>query len=182
MKNTLILHGKDGDSQENWFPWLEKELEKEDYKVWVPDLPGADKPSIERHATFLLENNAESILIGHSSGAVTILGLLQSLPEDTKVDTCYLVGSFKDDLGWDSLKDLFVTPFDYEKIKTKAKNFIFIHSDDDPYCPLEHAQYLSEKLNGELIVIKGQKHFSVGTYGEDYKKFPYLRDLILGVE
>lgn len=165
MKNVLILHGTNSNSSENWFPWLKGELEKIGYKVWVPDLPHAEKPNIERYNQFLLANKEwvfdnESIIIGHSSGAIEILGLLPSLPEDTVVSTCILVGSFKDDLGWDSLKELFLTPFDFEKIKKHAKQFIFIHSDNDPYCPLEHAEYLSEKVNGKLIVIRGQGHFS----------------------
>ncbi|PIS16086.1 hypothetical protein COT62_00225, partial [Candidatus Roizmanbacteria bacterium CG09_land_8_20_14_0_10_41_9] len=58
--------------------------------------------------------------------------------------------------------------------KSKAKHFIFIHSDNDPYCPLEHAQFLSKKLHGKLIVKKGQKHFSVSTFGKKYSKFPFL--------
>lgn len=165
MKNALILHGTDSNSSANWFPWLKNELEKKGYKVWVPDLPHAEKPNIERYNNFLLSNkdwvfDDESIIIGHSSGAVEILGLLQSFPEGTVVNTCILVGSFKDDLGWDSLKELFLKPFDFEKIKQHAKQFIFIHSDNDPYCPLQHAEYLSQKVNGKLIVIKGQGHFS----------------------
>lgn len=60
-----------------------------------------------------------------------------------------------------------------------AEKYIFIHSDNDPHCPLNHAEYLSKKLNGELIIKKGQKHFSVGTMGEEYRKFPTLLDIIL---
>jgi len=165
MKNALILHGTDSDSSANWFPWLKAELEKLGYKVWVPDLPHAEKPNIERYNKFLLSNNdwafdSESVIIGHSSGAIEILGLLQALPENTVLNMCILVGSFKDDLGWDSLKELFLKPFDFEKIKKHAKQFVFIHSDNDPYCPLEHAEYLSQKLNGKLILVKGQGHFS----------------------
>lgn len=183
MKNALILHGTNGHSKENWFDWLKVELEKKGWKVWVPDLPHAEKPNIDRYNDYLFANkdwqfNEESILVGHSSGAVAILGLLQTLPDDVKVDTCYLVGAFRNDLKWDALKDLFVKPFDYEKIKNKAKRFIFIHSDDDPYCPLEHAEFIAEKLDGELVVKKGQKHFSVGSFGEEYREFPFLLNLI----
>ena len=185
MKNALILHGTNGNSQHNWFPWLQKELERAGYKVWTPDLPKADTPNIKRYNKFLLEENdwefnRESIFIGHSSGAVAIFGLLQALPSDVSVDTCYLVGSFKDNLDWDVLDGLFEEPFDFDLIKKKAKKFVFIHSDDDPYCPLDHAEYLAEKLDGELIVKPGQKHFSLSTYGEEYRKFPVLRDLVLG--
>lgn len=184
MKNTLILHGTEGFPTENWFDWLRIELEKQDHKVWVPQLPDCERPNIDKYNKFVFSNkewtfNNESIIVGHSSGAVTILGLLQDLPEETIVDTCYLVGAFKDNLDWDALDELFLKPFDFEKIKQKAKRFIFIHSDNDPYCPLEHAQYLREMVDGVLILQRGQKHFSVGTAGDGYTKFPFLFDLII---
>lgn len=184
MRNALILHGTDGYPTENWYDWLKNELEKEHYKVLAPQLPESNKPNIERYNKFIFTGidykfNNESILVGHSSGAVAILGLLEALPEGTTVDTCYLVGSFKDDLGWDALDTFFLKPFDFAKIKQKAKRFIFIHSDNDPYCPLEHAQFLSKQLNGFIVLLKGQKHFSIGTMGESYKEFPFLLDLII---
>jgi len=183
MKKALILHGTDGSSLENWFPWLKQQLENKGYEVWCPNLPGADRPSIEKYNKFILKSlpfeiDKETILIGHSSGAVAILGLLDSMPEDTFVQACYLVGSFKDDLGWNILKDLFVRPFNFSGIKLKSRLWYFIHSDNDPYCPLEHAQYLHSQLGGDLIVLPGQKHFSIETAGEDYRKFPYLYHLI----
>lgn len=118
-------------------------------------------------------------MIGHSSGAVAILGLLEALPTDNAVQACYLVGSFKNDLGWDSLKQLFVKPFDFEKIKSMSRLWYFLHSDNDPYCPLEHAKYLHNKIGGDLIILSGQKHFSVGTAGEQYRQCPYLYHLIV---
>ncbi len=183
MKNALILHGTNGNSKTNWFDWLRVELEKKGRQVWVPDLPQADKPNIDRYNQFIFANKnwqftEETILIGHSSGAVAILGLLQALPENVKVDTCYLVGSFRNDLGWEALKELFLKPFNFDLIKKKARRFVFIHSDNDPYCPLEHAEFLAKKLGGELIVKKGQQHFSIITYGEKYQQFPFLLKLI----
>lgn len=165
MRNALILHGTDSDSSANWFPWLKNELGMMGYKVWVPNLPHAEQPNIERYNKFLLSNSdwvfdSDSVIIGHSSGAVEILGLLQVLSDDVVINKCILVGSFIDDLGWDSLKELFLNPFDFDKIKKHANEFIFIHSDNDPYCPLEHAEYLSQKVGGKLILIKGQGHFS----------------------
>lgn len=142
MKNALILHGTEGTPQDNWFPWLKDELQKKGYNVWVPQLPHAEKPNIKRYNKFIFGNSdwkfdEDSVLIGHSSGAVTILGILQYLPDDVTVGTCVLVGSFKNNLEWDVLDGLFEEPFDFKKIKSKAKWFIFIHSDDDPYCPLD---------------------------------------------
>ncbi len=186
MKNALILHGTGDCPKDNWFEWLKNKLEKENYKVWLPQLPDASKPNIQKYNQLLLSNtdwnfNQESVLVGHSSGAVAILGLLQNFPQGKKVDVCYLIGSFKDDLGWDSLDELFLKPFDFELIKTKANKFIFIHSDNDPYCPLKHAQYLSNKLGGELIIKPGQFHFSIGSAGQKYKEFPFLLETILKI-
>ena len=182
MKNILILHGTGNNSQGNWFPWLKKKLEKRKSQVWVPNLPQADRPSIKRYNKFIFSNknwqfNKDSALVGHSSGAVAILGLLQNLPENIKVDTCILVASFKNNLGWNTLDGLFEELFDFEKIKNKAKRFIFIHSDNDPYCPLEHAQNLAKELNGKLIIKKGQGHFNLSKSSK-YRKFPLLLKIL----
>jgi predicted alpha/beta hydrolase family esterase len=182
MKNALILHGTNDNSKKNWFEWLSQQLQSKGYKTWVPNLPGSDRPNIKKYNEFIFSQNwkfnDESILIGHSSGAVEILGLLQALPDDVIVDRCYLVGSFIDNLGWEILDGLFEEPFDLPKIKTKANKFIFIHSDNDPYCPLDHAEYLSKELGGELVLVPGQQHFSIGTGGEQYSQFPLLLELL----
>lgn len=179
MQNVLILHGTDDNSHENWFPWLKAHLEENGYDVWVPDLPQADHPNIKRYNKFIFNNadwklHEHSILIGHSSGAVAILGLLEALPEGVVVDRAILVGAFKDDLGWEALTGLFEHPFDFEKIRKSCRKFIFIHSDNDPYCPLEHAKFLAQVLGGELHIMPGEKHFSIGTVGNKYLQFPAL--------
>lgn len=182
MKNALILHGTNGTSASNWFPWLAQQLETKGYRVWVPDLPRADKPSIKRYTEFLRARqdwqfDAESVLIGHSSGAVAVLGLLQQLPELTCVSKALMVGAFKDDLGWNTLDELFDQPLDFPVIKPKASQFTFIHSDNDPYCPLTHAKYLSVMLGGELIVRPGEGHFNT-ELSSTYTQLPFILDLI----
>ncbi len=182
MKNALILHGTSSSSKGNWFPWLTRELEGRGWRVWAPDLPGADAPNIKRYNDFIFSSdwvfNEESVLIGHSSGAVAILGIFQALPEKTVVDRVVLVGAFKDDLGRDDLKGLFEEPFDFEKIRSHARRFVFVHSDNDPFCPLPGAQYLAEKLGGELVMVPGAFHFSIGTGGERFKELPQVLNIL----
>jgi len=183
MKNALILHGTNNNSKKNWFQWLKQNLAERGWKVWTPDLPGADEPNPKVYNEFIFNSDWEfdedSVLIGHSSGAVEILSLLQHLPEGTKVDKAILVGAFRDNLGVPGLSRLFDEEFDFKKIKTKANRFVFIHSDNDPYCPLDHAEYLSRQLDGELIVKPGEAHFSISTAGEKYKEFPLVLDLLV---
>lgn len=185
MKDALILHGNDDSSKRHWYTWLKTELDREGYTTWSPDLPQANNPNLTRYNDFIFSNkdfqfNEETIIIGHSSGAVAILGLLQALPENALVNSVYLVGSFNQDLHAEGVhhEELFLVPFDFEKIKKKARKFIFVHSDDDPYCPLVQAEDLAQKTKGKLIVLKGQKHFSTTTAGEAYKQFPKLLEII----
>lgn len=181
MKNILILHGTQGSPRGNWFQWLRRELQKRKYKVWVPKLPNPGKPRISKNVKYVSANkrwnfNAQSILVGHSSAPLTILGILNELPEGTVVDKCILVAPLtKSD--WEPNSELFDYDFDFKKIRTKAKHFIIIHSDTDPYTPLDQPKDLAKKLGAKLIIKKNEGHFNLEK-GPQYKKFPFLLDLI----
>ncbi len=183
MKNALILHGTANDATRDWIPWLKKELERRKFRVWAPDLPGAEKPNIHRYNQFIFSKwdfDKDAIIVGHSSGAVAILGLLQALPDDVVVDKVLLVAGFTDDLDYPPVKEMFTEPFDWKKIRKHAKTFILFHSDNDPYVPIWHGEKLREYLGAELIVMGGQAHFSTTTYpGEKYNQFPQLLEKIL---
>jgi len=88
------------------------------------------------------------------------LGLLEALPDDVVIDRAFLIAGFTDDLDFPPVKEMFVRPFDWKKIKMHAKSFILFHSDNDPYVPLWHGEKLKKLLGAELIVLKGQAHFS----------------------
>ncbi len=182
MSKFLILHGTGASPKSNWFMWLKGVLIGHGHEVWLPQLPNSEKPNVATYNKFLLSNkdfliDEDTTLIGHSSGAVEILSLLQHLPEGTTTKAAVLVGAFKDDLGQSSLANLFVEPFDFEKIKQSCSSLTFIHSDDDPYCPLDHAKYLAEQTDSDLILFEGQGHFNT-EQGPEYKKFPELLEFI----
>lgn len=184
MKRAVILHGTGANHADNWFPWLKAELEKIGYEVWVPDLPGADRPDTGRYNQFLLSQGwdfKDNLIIGHSSGAVAILGLLQALPAGVSIDTAILVGSFTkrlaDSPSWSMLQGLFSKPFNFEDIKRKSRRFIFVHSTDDPYCPIDQAEYLCDQVKGEFIRFEGMGHFS-RKLDEQFDKFPELLQIV----
>lgn len=187
MKHALILHGTDSSPKDNWFPWLKTQLETQGYQVWVPELPGASHPNAARYNEFLLANpnftiNNQTIIIGHSSGAVEILALLQTLPEPTRIKLAVLVGSFTEKLAeqpeWhDELIGLFEQPFDFAGLKRRADKLIFVHSDNDPYCPLDQAKFLAEHTGGQLVVLPGKQHFSA-ELKPSITEVPEILDLI----
>ena len=178
----LILHGTNGTPNDNWFMWLKGALIGKGYKVWLPQLPHAENPDPKIYTKFLLSNkdfklDKETIIIGHSSGAVEILHLLQNLHAKSIIKAAILVSAFNDDLGWESLSELFKVPFDFITIKKHCSKFIFLHSDDDPYCPMEGAEYLMEQTGGDLITFEGQGHFNTDL-SPSYKQFPELLEII----
>jgi len=181
MKNALILHGTNGTPQHNWFPWLQQELEARNYRVWVPELPGADKPNIERYNAFIFPQwtfNDESVLVGHSSGAVALLGILRALPKSTVISRAILVAGFVDNLGREDLDELFIEPFSWKQIRQKVRDIILFHSDNDPYVPIPHGEKLRDYLGANLILMKGQGHFNASS-DPKYRTFPALLEKIL---
>lgn len=180
MKRAVILHATDQNSQGHWYQWLKHELERRGYKVWVPDLPNSDHPNGLAYNQLLLNSDwdfSNSLLIGHSSGAVQILNLLPRLPDNVFIDTAVFVGSFTPVLAsepdWQQLKDLFIEPLDFSAIKARTQHRVFVHGSDDPWCPLEGAQTLSQEADGEVVVIAGGGHFST-SLDPKYNKFPEL--------
>lgn len=163
---------------------MKEKLQEKGYKVWAPDLPNSMYPNSKVSTRYILDNwkfDKDLIVVGHSSGAVLILFLLQNLPDDVVIDQAFLVSVFKDDLGWPNLKDLFSEPFNWKKIKKHARRIILLHSDNDPYVPLDHAKFIAEKLTAELIVKEGQGHFNLEV-GARYAQFPTLLKIIEGTE
>ncbi len=177
FNKSLILHGTDGTPESIWIPWLKSELEIKGVSVWAPLLPDNNEPNIEKYNDYIIKNrpwefDESTLIIGHSSGSVEILGLLQELPIKEKIKKAILIATFEGDLGWPELSSLNIE-FDYNKIKKQSDEFIVVHSDDDPYCPIEGAKSVAKKLDAEFVLIKNKQHFS-----GDMIEFPELLKII----
>jgi len=166
MKNALIIYGSYGNPNENWFPWLKSELEKIGYKVNIPHFPTPENQSLETWNKVFEEYNntinSETILIGHSLGPAFILQIIENLKEPIKA--AFFVSSFLGKLNnpeFDEInKSFFKSTYNWEQIRNNCKNFLVIHSDNDPYVPLEKAQEISTNLNSKLIVVNKAGHFN----------------------
>jgi predicted alpha/beta hydrolase family esterase len=182
MKNAIILHGTDGNPEHNWFPWLKKKLEENGYKVWAPILPGNHTPNRQVYNDFLFSKGwdfTDNIVVGHSSGAVSVLNLLMD-DRCPKVNLAIMVSAWKGGvpLRYEPSNQQFVNlfppdGFDFELIKQKAGKIAFLHSDDDPYCPIEQAEYLAKKLDAPISVVHKGWHL-----GSDFSELPGLWDII----
>lgn len=141
MKNAVILHGTLGSRGGNWFKWLKSELESKGLEVWLPNLPRAEQPSLKEWATFVLANcpfviDQNTLIIGHSSGAILALILAQQNP--TPVSAVVAISAFHDNsLNWEPNNRLFDKEFNWHDIRKNASKLLFVHSDNDPYVPLD---------------------------------------------
>ncbi len=158
------MHGYDATPNDNWFPWLKKELTTKGFQVEVPQMPGASQPTLDKWLTYLQqivgECDENTFLVGHSLGTITILRFLEALPKDQKAGGIVLVSGFSESLGFEPLKTFTKKPLEYEKIKKSVKEIIAIHSTDDPSVPYRFSEIIRDKLNAELVTLHGAGHIN----------------------
>ncbi len=165
MTNTVfIIHGSGGNPGKHWYPWLKRELEKKNVQVFAPQFPIDEENQtpdnwLERLKPFK-EHLDNSILVGHSLGAPFILNLLDQW--SYKIKAVFLVSGFKGYLNAEdepNINEFSEKDFNWDKIKSQCNKFYVIHSNNDPYVPLENAEELAQKLGTEVILVKNGAHF-----------------------
>ena len=162
QKRAFVIHGWDGYPEEGWFPWLKKELEKNDFVVNVPAMPEPGEPNIKAWVSHLAriagDADENTYFIGHSIGCQAILRYLESLPADAKVGgVVFVAGWFTlTNVNTDEEKEIarpwLETPINFEKIKNHAKKFVAIFSDNDPYVPLDNKNGFATALDAKIVV------------------------------
>lgn len=181
MKNAFIIHGAYGSPEENWMPWLKKNLESLGYTVYTPFFPNPPLQNLNNWLKVFKEYadkiNEETILIGHSLGVSFILRILEK--SQKKVKASFLVSGFITSLNnliFDLVnKTFYEKPFNWKKIKSTSSKFFIFHSDNDPYVPFGKAEELAEKLKSQIILVKGGGHLNTK---QGYTKFELLLNKI----
>jgi hypothetical protein len=188
MNHAIIIHGWGATSQDNWFPWLKKELEEKGWKVDSPDFPNTQWPKLTEWLEFFdnnstVDNPSNTILIGHSLGVPFILRYLEknwilrsAQNNGLSITASYLVSGFHKPLGYPATENFVDKPFDWKTIRKACEKFIVINSDNDPYIPRTISKELAFNLGVDEILEKNGEHLNAP---EGYLTFPKLRDLIL---
>lgn len=102
-----------------------------------------------------------TVLIGHSSGAVAAM----RLSEEHRTHGVVLVSACHTDLGDGGERASGYYPpsggpwlWDAMKANTGG-NIAILHSDNDPFIPLDEAQFVAQNLGVDLRVEPRQSHF-----------------------
>ncbi len=175
MENTaLLLHWWWGNSEENWLPWLKKELENKAFEVYVPNLPSTDNPVIEEQLEYISVYSGDfsegGYIVGHSLGCQLAVKFLEE--NNIKNSKIILVAPTYPDLAeelwievlWESfniIEEYYNVELDFEKINKLNNKFVVFLSDNDPYINKENAKkYYAKLKNIEFVEFKNKGHFN----------------------
>lgn len=158
-------NGGDGNTEYGWFPYIKNELEKFGYEVINPIFPDGILARKDYWLPFLetFHPDENTILIGHSSGAVAIM----RYTENHKILGSILVAPCHTDLGLDSEKQsgYYDLPWNWENIKNNQKWIIQFSSTDDPFIPIDESRFINNKLETEYYELD-EGHFMKDTMPE----------------
>jgi leucyl-tRNA synthetase len=168
----VLLHGFEGDPEAARFRYWKTELEKQGHRVIIPKLPDARHPSEAAQVKAALgaaTYDENTILFGHSLGAVVALKVLEKL--EKPIARTILAGAFIDPEFKDNhrpFEDTFVWKFDREKIKHNAGTIHLLHDINDYAVREKQVERIeallgvkAERMPGEAPHFTGEKERSV---------------------
>ncbi len=178
MKRVFIVHGWDFNPSMNWYSSVADKLKNKGFEATILDMPDSHHPSISQWVNHLQkcvgEVDEDTYFIAHSIGCRTVMKFLESEVADG--DSCggvIFVG------GWFNLSSAATPDEEYKsiakpwlsmklnfaRIKNKAKKFVSIFSDNDPYVPMNNISMFENNLGSEIILESGKGHFDEETAG-----------------
>ncbi|MBS4168350.1 alpha/beta hydrolase [Parachlamydia sp. AcF125] len=161
MLKTILIHGNGGgQATDIWLPYVKKNMEHLGVAVIAKTFPDNFLARSEYWLPFLkkdLRADANTILIGHSSGAVCAMRYAEKYPIFGSV----LVAACYTDLGSETekLSGYYDDPWDWEAIRQNQKWIIQFASTDDPYIPIKEARYIHDKLHTDYYEFSDRGHF-----------------------
>lgn len=163
----------------SWYGWLKSELENSRVlanKITEVRLENMPDPSVARETIWIpfilrdLGADEDSIVVGHSSGAVAAMRLL----EENKLKGAILVSACHTDLGEENERasGYYSRPWEWDKIKQNAEFIAQYHSTDDPFIPISEARHVHENLDTEYFEFNDRSHF--------FEPFPEIVEYLEG--
>lgn len=174
---AIIVHGN-GDSKctDHWIPYVKEQLASLGIQALAPQFPDTELARKSIWVPYIkneLQADEETIIIGHSSGAILAMYLAQKMELLGSV----LVGTYHTTLGMESeqASGYFDTLWDWEAMKKNQQWIIQFASTDDPWIPIEEARYVHQMLGTEYYEFHDQGHL-----GTDVNKqtFPELVEAV----
>jgi predicted alpha/beta hydrolase family esterase len=120
--------------------------------------------------------DATTVVVAHSLGVVTVLRVLETLPEPWELGGLVLVAGFTEPLeALPELDGFLATDVAVERMATSIRKRTVLRSDTDPFVPPEASDDLARRLRARLQVYAGAGHFMAE---DGVTRLPALLDLI----
>ncbi len=162
LDNAVVVHGQMSSPKTGWRPWLVERLESGGIKAVAPEFPSTQNNKLQDWTEVFDKQKIDenTVLVGHSRGAMAILRWLEKAPLDTRVGKVVLVAPNHHFQPERKDSDKFYSqPLDFEKLKVQCHDYTVIHSRDDDQAPYEAGVEITEGLGAQLISLDGRGHF-----------------------
>lgn len=186
--NCIIIHGCPSDEEralnpqtrtydKHWIPWTKKELATKGIKMETPLMPEPWAPDYEKFKKEFEKHEIteDTILIGHSCGCAFLVRWLGETKQ--KIKKLIMVAPWKIPNEGDKLREAFyIYPID-ETIKERVGEIAIFTADDEKEDGKKSLQIFHEALDGKIIELKGNGHYTMGDMKTE--EFPELLEEIL---
>jgi uncharacterized protein len=171
---AILIHGNGGcTAGDIWLPWLERELTALDIEVINQTFPD----NIKARASFWLPHleslgaDENTILIGHSSGAVAAMRYAES----HRLLGSILVGVCHTDLGdsFEAASGYYSSPWQWDRIRANQQWIAIYNSTDDPHIPIAEARFVAAQLRCSFFEFTDRGHFV------DSRQFPEVVEFVV---
>jgi predicted alpha/beta hydrolase family esterase len=168
-QKVVIIPGNGGSNVEkdHWYSWVRGRLIGLGYHVVMKNMPDPVAAHMDIWLAFMEEGlgvDADTIVIGHSSGGVATLRYL----ETHKLKGAVVIGVNHTDLGDAGEREsgYYTAPWQWDKIKTNAGFIVQFCSPEDPYININEPYYIHDMVESELHDIRGAGHFMTPVFPE----------------
>lgn len=174
MIKAILIHGNGGSTAGDiWLPWLERELTALGIDVINQTFPDNVKARASHWLPHLesLGADANTILVGHSSGAVAAM----RYAETHRLLGSVLVGVCHTDLGdsFEAASGYYAAPWQWQRIRDNQEWIAIFNSTDDPHIPIGEARFVAKQLKGSsYFEMTGRGHFV------DARQFPEIVEFV----
>jgi uncharacterized protein len=161
VPKAILIHGNGGSTAGDiWLPWLERECAALGLDVVNQTFPDNGKARARFWLPHLEELGADedTILIGHSSGAVAAMRYAEThrLLGSILVSVCFT------DLGdsGEAESGYYSAPWQWDRIRENQQWIAIYQSTDDPHIPISEARFVAKQLKCSYFEFDDRGHFA----------------------
>lgn len=159
-RKAILIHGNGGSTAGDiWLPSVERGLTALGLHVINQTFPDNVKARARYWLPFLedLGADADTILVGHSSGAVAAL----RYAETHRLLGSVLVGVCHTDLGdaGEAASGYYAAPWQWDRIRSHQQWIGIFQSVDDPHIPVAEARFVAAQLRCRYFEFTDRGHF-----------------------